>query len=56
MNRTVTARRTGPDMPARSLTPRAVACDSPVQDEPAPRPLLRPLPARSLGRTEEGRR
>ncbi|GAA4855844.1 hypothetical protein [Kitasatospora terrestris] len=47
------ARRTAPRMPARSLTPRTLACtDCAVPDEPTPRLLTRPLPLRALGRTE----
>jgi hypothetical protein len=52
----VVARRTSADEPARSLTPHAVACDTPVTAEPAQRRLVRSLPLRHLVRTAEGGR
>ncbi|MFE2107661.1 hypothetical protein ACFXAF_17585 [Kitasatospora sp. NPDC059463] len=53
------ARRTAPEMPARSLTPRTPACDDsgPVRfTEVAQRALVRALPLRLLHRDGEGGR
>jgi len=52
MNHNDVARRTAPTMPARSLTPRIPACDSPVPAERTQRTLVRALPLRKLGRAE----
>lgn len=49
------ARRTAHTLPARSITPRTVACDGPVPDRPAARVLVRPLPLRGLLHGEGGR-
>ncbi|MFB7472985.1 hypothetical protein [Kitasatospora sp. NPDC056184] len=52
------ARRTAPEMPARSLTPRTPACaGDPVRfTEVAQRALVRSLPLRLLHRDGEGGR
>ncbi|MET8698323.1 hypothetical protein ACFVUH_34395 [Kitasatospora sp. NPDC058032] len=52
------ARRTAPEMPARSLTPRTPACDTDQAGftEPAQRALVRTLPLRLLHRDGEGGR
>ncbi|GJF29212.1 hypothetical protein KNE206_19120 [Kitasatospora sp. NE20-6] len=49
------ARRTAHTLPARSLTPRTVACDGECPDRRAPRALHRPLPARGPLHGESGR-
>lgn len=52
------ARRTAPQMPARTLTPRALACDGGPESGPGQglRGLTRELPSRTLVRTSEGGR
>ncbi|MFJ3787621.1 hypothetical protein [Kitasatospora sp. NPDC090091] len=52
------ARRTAREMPARSLSPHAPACDSaPVPfTEVAQRAIVRALPLRMLHRSSEGGR
>ncbi|MFD9591602.1 hypothetical protein ACFWA9_02450 [Kitasatospora sp. NPDC059973] len=51
------ARRTARAMPARSLTPRPLACEGAVVDGiPGLRALVRALPGRVLDRTCEGGR
>ncbi|MER7751123.1 hypothetical protein [Kitasatospora sp. NPDC097643] len=56
------ARRTAPEMPARRLTPRNPACDTPDRFGPVPfvevaqRALVRALPLRALHRDGEGGR
>ncbi|MCU7823940.1 hypothetical protein [Kitasatospora sp. DSM 101779] len=50
MNHNDVARRTEHDLPARSITPKAVACDGRVEERAAPRRLTRALPARDLVR------
>ncbi|WP_159401049.1 hypothetical protein [Streptomyces sp. NRRL B-24484] len=54
MNHNDVARRTEHDLPARSIIPKAVACDGHVEDRTAPRRLVRALPTRILVR-EGGR-
>ncbi|MEV7776036.1 hypothetical protein [Kitasatospora sp. NPDC086791] len=51
------ARRTAPEMPARSLTPRTPACTGQVPfAEVTQRALVRALPLRALHRDIEGGR
>ncbi|MEU1420113.1 hypothetical protein [Kitasatospora sp. NPDC005751] len=52
------ARRTARAMPARSLTPRPLACEGALVDDGIPglRALVRTLPGRVLDRTCEGGR
>jgi hypothetical protein len=54
MNHNDVARRTEHDLPARSITPKVVACDGRVEERTAPRRLVRALPSRNLVR-EGGR-
>ncbi|MFF1902309.1 hypothetical protein [Kitasatospora sp. NPDC058218] len=52
------ARRTAREMPARSLTPRTLACEAAAVDDAIPglRALVRTLPSRVLDRACEGGR
>ncbi|MEV6207472.1 hypothetical protein [Kitasatospora sp. NPDC051914] len=55
MNHNDVARRTAHTLPARSLTPRTVACDGEVEERTAVRALARELPPRALVHSEGGR-